>query len=117
MQIEFEKARRRARPPHACSIWADEDTFFVEMPSPIEGVEPTTVRIPCNAVYLWQLLRARANDFPKATIATPTCPTQLQLDELVDEYLANKAKARARPKFTEAQRNAARDVLRELGII
>src|SRR6266567_8638093 len=70
------------KPPHACSIWADEDTFFVEMPSPIEGVEPTVAHIPCNAVYLWQLLRARANDFARATIATPACPTQLQLDEL-----------------------------------
>ena len=104
------------KPPHACSIWADEDTFFVEMPSPIEGVEPTVAHIPCNAVYLWQLLRARANDFARATIATPACPTQLQLDELIDEYLARKG-AKPKPEFTEAQRNAARDVLRELGII
>lgn len=110
------------RPSHASHIWSDPNSIYLEIPSPV-GPLTHSLSFPNTEAGLrlcLQVLNART---ARSTIGTRGAPTKQQveknLEEMADAFLKNGGKVvrKKKDKFTEGQRQTARDVLREIGLI
>jgi hypothetical protein len=102
------------KPAWAFSIWSDADSIYAELPA-INGHTSHTIKVPNDVVGLNKILvLARSRD-AKAELGTKGDPTQAQIETLT--YTGVIKRPKPKPKFTPAQINNAREVLRKLGLI
>lgn len=108
------------KPSYAPSIWSDPDHIYPEIPSP-RGAPSHTVHMPNTDAGLriaLQIINAKGG-----LLGTRGAPTKYQvekeLEELANDFLRKGGKIvrKAKDKFSIEQRQTARDVLRELGLI
>ena len=102
-------------PAWAFTIWSDADNIYAELPA-INGHTTHRVHVPNDAKGLNKILvLARARDIT-SELGEKGEPTQHHIDKVTyDENKVRRPKPRL--KFTPAQINNAREVLRKLGLI
>ena len=105
------------KPSHAAHCWADADTIYLELPSPVPGARATVIKLTCDEIgfrrFCDVLLRRHGND----TIGTPGCPTQRQVGALdVMQWLARSKKSQPKDTATDEQRASVREQMRKAGI-
>jgi hypothetical protein len=102
-------------PAHAVTMWATENDIFVALPMTTGGV-PYIARYPKSSGGLAQALAvlcARQPEVPKPSTATPANYTQTLRQPQVK---LDRHHERLKAETTEAQREAARQVLAKLGL-
>lgn len=95
-----------AAPPFAIRVWSDGLLLFAELPA-VAGGQPHIVTESMTESGLWKmlnLLRVRAKENPYAS------------SRVKDELVVRKVGKIEQP-MSQAQRNAAADVLKKLGMI
>lgn len=113
------------RPPHAISIWANNEILFVELPDAETGEGPSHfLKLPLNVWGLAQILSIAQERSRNSKIGDEGDPTQVQAEKAIKEMqrLAagyNKPITKPKPKvpLTTQMSEAVREAMRKAGII
>ena len=102
-------------PSWAAAIWADANQLHLYLPS-VKGSEGHAVHLPNTPAGLARALAIINDRHAGSTIGTAGSPTNYQLEREGSAVLKAKPK-KPTPSFTKSQQEAAKAVLRELGMI
>ena len=105
-------------PDFAARIWSAGNSIYLELNDPGGGDRKHVVKLPHSNDGLSQILKLLSHRGSKSKIATSGDPTQHQID-LDLKSQADKFLAKRKPQFkaTEEQSQAAKEVLRSLGML
>lgn len=102
------------KPLHAALCWADADTIYLELPSPVPGARATVIKLTCDEIGFRRFYQVLARRQGQDTIGTPGCPTQQQAD--VMQWLAKNKKQKEQSTATDEQRISIQEQMRKAGI-
>ena len=102
------------KPSHAAHCWADADTIYLELPSPVPGARATVIKLTCDEIGFRRFCQVLQRRDGQDTIGTPGCPTQRTID--VMDWLTKNKKREPKEIATDAQRASIQEQMRKAGI-
>lgn len=103
------------KPPNAISIWVENNLLIAELPTP-DGKLSHYLRLPLNYVGLNQLVDILKVRRPDSKFAEPGDPNQWQVEKDKNGLTVGKVTRIGKPSFAPHLHDAARAILRRMGI-
>lgn len=107
-------------PTIAARVWVEDETLYLELPSPVPGARSSVVALTCSPSGFAKAILILRNRGPKATLGTVGAPTQWLLDKsdaLVLEWLSHNKPKRREQVAPAGARDVVRDILKKRGMI
>lgn len=112
------------RPPHAISLWANNEVLYVELPNThISFGQSHQLKLPLNVYGLTQVVNILRSRSSQSRVGELGDPTQHQADAAIKQmqraaagYKGPITKPKAKISATPEQRSTIRDILRKVGI-